>query len=86
MKEREKIKAKSRYIVTEGTKINKPKDAKIKIMPKEFKSPTATYIYGNKVSIWLWFYVPTIIVINSKEVADSYRSYFEMLWKTARAM
>ena len=80
-KEREKINAKSRYIIIEGKRLHKHKDAKIRILPKEYQSPTATYIYGNKVSIWLWFNIPVVIVIDSKEVADSYRSYFEVLWK-----
>jgi sugar-specific transcriptional regulator TrmB len=83
-KQREKINAKSRYIIIKGTKIYKHKDAKIKVLPKEFESPTATYIYGNKVSVWLWYDVPVVIVIDSKEVTDSYRSYFEALWKLSK--
>ena len=84
VKEREKIRAKSRYITIEGTKIYKHKDVQIKILPKQYESPTATYIYGNKVSTWLWFDIPVVIVMDSKEVANSYRSYFEVLWKIAK--
>ena len=85
IKEREKIKCKSRYIVIEGTKIYKHKDAEIKVLSKNYESPTATYIYGNKVSIWLWFEIAVVIVIDNKEVSDSYRSYFEVLWKIAKS-
>lgn len=83
-RERAKIKAKSRYLISEGTKIFSHKDAEIRILPKELESPTATYIYGNKVTIWLWFDVPIVILIDSEEVSDSYRSYFELLWKQSK--
>lgn len=81
--ERAKIKAKSRYIIIEGTETYQHPNTIVKMLPKHYESPTSTYIYGNKVSIWLWFTIPVVIVIDSKEVAESYRSYFEVLWKLA---
>ena len=58
--------------------------SEIKYLPKEFNSPSATNIYGNKVAIILWTEEPIAILINQKEIADSYRHYFELLWKTAK--
>ena len=82
--QREKQKVKSRYIRIEGTEIYAHSKTQMRVLPKEYESPTATYIYGNKVSIWLWFTTPIVIVTDSKEVANSYRSYFEVLWKLAK--
>ncbi|HME87320.1 MAG TPA: helix-turn-helix domain-containing protein [Candidatus Nanoarchaeia archaeon] len=58
--------------------------AEIKYLPSAFNSPTATNVYGNKVAIILWTEEPFAILINQKEIADSYRNYFELLWKTAK--
>lgn len=83
-KEREKYKIKSRYIITEDVKPIYTKLAVSKILPKNYKSPTATYIYGNKVSFWFFAPKLTIIVIENKTLTESYRSYFELLWKQAK--
>lgn len=58
--------------------------SEIKYLPKEYSSHTATNIYGNKVAIILWSDEPFAILINQKEIADSYRSYFELMWKLAK--
>jgi sugar-specific transcriptional regulator TrmB len=58
--------------------------SEIKYLPKEIDSPTATNIYGNNVAIILWSEEPFAILIKQKEIADSYRNYFNLLWKTAK--
>ena len=58
--------------------------AEIKYLSKEFNSPSSTNIYGNKVAIILWTEEPIAILINQKEIADSYREYFNILWKAAK--
>jgi HTH-type transcriptional regulator, sugar sensing transcriptional regulator len=58
--------------------------AEIKYLSSQFNSPSATNIYGDKVAIILWTEEPFAILINQKEIADSYREYFEILWKTAK--
>lgn len=58
--------------------------AEVKYLPKEMDSPSATNIYGNKVAIILWTEEPFAILIDQKEIADSYRNYFELLWKSAK--
>jgi sugar-specific transcriptional regulator TrmB len=58
--------------------------SEIKYLPKEFDSPSATNIYGNKVAIILWTEEPFAILINQKEIADAYRNYFELMWKIAK--
>lgn len=57
---------------------------KVRFLPKEFVNPSTTIIYGRKVAIIIWKENPLGIVINSNEVADSYRYYFETLWASAK--
>ncbi|MBI2129346.1 hypothetical protein HYU07_03830 [Candidatus Woesearchaeota archaeon] len=57
---------------------------KIKYLPKEFKSHAATNIYGDKAAIILWSQNPFAILIKNKEIAESYKNYFEIMWKIAK--
>jgi len=56
----------------------------IRFLPKNFEYPTATEIYGSKVAIFVFSESPIAFVIESKETSDSFRSYFELLWKLAK--
>ena len=58
--------------------------SEIKYLATQFNSPTATNIYGDKVAIILWTEEPFAILIHQKEIADSYREYFNLLWKAAK--
>lgn len=44
---------------------------------------TNTFVYGDKVVIVTWGAPPTAIMIQNKEIAETYRSHFEHLWKIA---
>jgi len=48
-------------------------------------SPAVTNIYGDKIAILVWTDEPEGVVIENAAAAKAYRSYFEVLWKTARA-
>lgn len=80
LKEREKrkIKAKLLFVETEGI-IQTPLST-FKSISKEYSSPATTLIYDNKVAILIYTAIPLIILIKSKELADSYRKHFELLW------
>lgn len=56
-----------------------------KFLPKEFEMPTSTEIYADKVSFFILLKEsPMVILIENKEIADSFRKYFSHMWKTAR--
>ena len=57
--------------------------ATIKYLPKEMSTPSATNIYGDTVSIILWGEDPFAIVIRDKAIAQSYKNYFTLLWKSS---
>lgn len=56
----------------------------IRTSPKFLSFPSATAIYGNKIAIFVWDEPYHAILIKSKQVANSYRNFFDALWKIAR--
>jgi predicted transcriptional regulator len=53
-------------------------------LPETYPVPTSTNIFGSTVYIQIWSKDPIAIVIESEEVATSYRDFFETLWKMGR--
>lgn len=47
-------------------------------------TPSTTLIYGDKVVIILWSDVPMAFLMRSKNVSDSYRNFFDMLWNISK--
>jgi sugar-specific transcriptional regulator TrmB len=48
-------------------------------------NPTTTYVFGDKVAIMLWSKPsPTAVMVESREIAEANRKYFEVLWKMAK--
>lgn len=84
MKRIEESGIKERVLVKEGEKVIQSKNSELRYTSKEYFSPTTTAVYGNKTAIVIWSEPHLTIIIENKEVADSYRSYFEMLWKIAK--
>jgi sugar-specific transcriptional regulator TrmB len=56
----------------------------VRFLPEEFIHPSTTFIYAGKIAIIIWKENPIGILIHSKEVAESYRYYFESLWNNAK--
>ncbi|MBI5148885.1 hypothetical protein HZA33_04350 [Candidatus Pacearchaeota archaeon] len=58
----------------------------IKYLPKSFLTPTVINIYDSRVTLYSVTEknIPFIILIENKELASSFREYFEWLWKIAR--
>ena len=55
----------------------------IKYVADSYITPSTTYVYGDKVVIINWSDEVIAFLMRSKQVADSYRSFFSMLWKIA---
>ncbi len=60
----------------------KEKFIESKFLPKELTGPpNVIWIYGNKVTNILWLETtPIAFVVNDRQIAESYRSYFNFLW------
>ena len=52
-----------------------------KSFPYGFESKSVVNIFGNKVAIVLWKDYPSGFLIENKDVADSFRKWFEMMYK-----
>jgi len=66
-----------------GEEVSKQKYSQIRYMQKT--SPTTTYVYGEKTIIIHWEKDKLFaVMIQDKEIADSYRSYFNEIWKIAK--
>ena len=82
-KDRVKKKIKVKIIASENLEKKIPL-AEIKYIPQKYANPLAINIYKDKVAIILWKKEPFVIVIKEKEVADSYRKYFKLVWRISR--
>ena len=54
-----------------------------KFLPQNYQNPTTIYTYGNKTALIMWLAVgkPFAILIESKEISNSFRNYFELIWR-----
>jgi sugar-specific transcriptional regulator TrmB len=55
---------------------------RIKIAPEQYKFPTDNLIFGNKIAIFSYKDTPQAVVIESSDVVATYKSVFEILWKS----
>ena len=85
LKRKKKSGCKTRLIVSERIR-NSPmvKHCDVRYLPKEFDSPIATQIFGNNVSIIVWTENPIAFLIESKEAAEAFRNYFNVIWKIGK--
>lgn len=52
-----------------------------KSLPYGFESKSVVNIFGNKVAIILWKDYPSAFMMDNKEIADSFRKWFEFMYK-----
>jgi sugar-specific transcriptional regulator TrmB len=65
--------------------VNKIELAEAKYFTEKFEATVTTEISGDEVLIILWSENPLTINIKCKEIADSYKNYFNLLWSTAES-
>lgn len=83
LREEEKRGIKKKVIVR-GARKDSYIDGDYKFVDTGVESPVVTNIYKNKIALIIWTTEPEAIIIENKEAADSYRSYFEFMWKNAK--
>ena len=74
-----------RIITWEGAFVYDEPHLEYRTIPKRYFSPTPTFIFGDTVCIEIWEPL-MIIFIKNKQLAESYRKHFELLWKIAKPM
>ena len=72
-------------IRSKNTKTEKVTEGNVRHIQFMANTPTATRVFGDKVSFTLWeAEPPTTIVIRSEELSRGFKNYFESLWKIAK--
>ncbi len=85
VKQVEKKKIHIKHLMRAGGKIINPtKTTEVRYIPKKTKSEAVINIYSDKVAVIVWTDPPEAVVIKNRAVADSFRDYFEMLWKQGK--
>jgi len=86
MKRLEKNKIHEKVLVREDLRgrVPKSKNTEFRYLPKEHLSPVTTVVYGNKVANFIWTPPFHVVVAKNSELAASFRSQFNALWKIAR--
>jgi len=82
--DKDRIKNKIKVRIISSDKLKKIPLSKIRYLSQKYANPLAINIYKNKVAIILWQKQPIAIVIKQQEIADSYKKYFELMWKIAK--
>ena len=67
-----------------GKIVTTSKNTKIKYLPDKYFSPVMTAVYGDKTAIFIWSDPLFAILIKDKDVAKSFKSYFDLLWEIAK--
>lgn len=83
-------KQKLKIILDQSTKDTLGKDreqeklTEIKYMPKGYINPASVDVFQDYVYIFLWEEKPFVFMIKNKLIAQSFKTYFEFLWKLAK--
>jgi len=80
---RRKNNLKSRYLMIKDTQFYDDNLVSKRIVPEKYESKVGVYIYGNTVSFWFFPNRELILAIESKDLTDSFREYFEFMWGAA---
>ena len=81
---RKKYNIKARLLYVEKESILKTPLTKFRSIPKEYSSPSTVLTYSDKVAMMIYTAMPGIIIIKNKELAQSYKTHFEILWKASK--
>ncbi len=76
IKERILISDKAKFIFTN-------KNTCYRFIPNKYFNPNPIFVYGNKVANVTWDPL-TIIITEHSDLADSYKKYFELLWRDGK--
>ncbi len=69
---------------TFGKDREREKLVEVRYMPRGYISPMAIDIVEDEVFLILWEEEPSVFVIKNKRIADSFKTYFNFLWKLAK--
>ena len=67
-----------------GGELSRMRYTKVKYMQEKYESPASNYIYGDRVAIIFWYKeFPFAVRIIDKNLAESYKDHFKLLWHSS---
>lgn len=72
-----------KVLIKEGFEISRSNNTEIRYLSKEMSLPATTAVCGSMVGIIIGTEPFIALKIESKDLADSYRNYFDLLWNVA---
>ena len=75
---------KEKIIIKQGSKKLKYHNLKYRQLSEDYIGKTAQIIYKNKVAIFILSMPYYLIIIENKEVAETYKKQFNLLWQIAK--
>lgn len=91
IKEKKRLGIKSRQIITDSryareiVKKDKEENRESVIISPKFSLPAIEIIFGNKLAIISSNFEGLLVVVESEEVAQTHRSYFELIWQSQKS-
>ena len=77
-------KVKEKMILEKGIHVSPIKNSEFRYLPKEYLFTSSFITYGDKVAIFVWEEPLLQILIKNKQIAKSYITQFNALWKIAK--
>lgn len=85
IKKLQKIKCRERILVKEGdVNFLEGSQTSYRWISKGSFNPTPIYVYSDKLTIIIWGNPNYAVMIKNKNLADSYRKQFNLLWKISK--
>jgi len=84
LKRIEKLNIKEKILCDKKEKILKIKTGTYRYLKSDYLFPSSVWIYGNKIIMFIWNPPYFAMVINNKDVARTYKNYFEFFWQAAK--
>jgi len=76
----------TKLIIRKDKKELDNKTTEYRYLPNISESPAVTNIYGDKIAIIIWTDEPEGIIIENPATSKAYKSYFDVLWNSAKPL
>lgn len=83
-REIERLKIPIKHIARRGVDIKPTKTTEIRYIPKQVLTTAGMTLYADRVAITIWTDPPEAVIIRNKAVYESFKNYFDILWKSAK--
>lgn len=70
--------------IKRGKEFERMKNTIVRYAREKYESPASNYIYGDRIAIIFWYKeFPFALRIIDKNLAESYKEYFKVLWQSS---